>query len=165
MLCSVTIIVAAAQSLQKQKTAAVCGLATSATHVLSKYVRKPSKIKSHEKFEYEQWNCLLQWTRTYQNESQFLDLNSNISFFFRWFRSRHAANNLTFYIDSFRKENQNFSAMKVSFNPLILWVTFAWCASKLLQWSQNSNKTVWQTGWNLFLDNFGKHKQALKIWC
>lgn len=45
--------------------------------------------------------------------------------------------------------------MKFKFNPLYLWIAVAWCASKVLQLLTRSPETIWETGWNRFLDAFG----------
>lgn len=50
----------------------------------------------------------------------------------------------------------NKKNMKTSFNPIFLWLSVMWCASKLAQWYVQGDRTVWEAGWNWFLDVVGR---------
>lgn len=53
--------------------------------------------------------------------------------------------------------------MKLKFNPLYLWIASAWCASKVFQLAMQSKETIWETGWNRFLDVFGNFSFNLRV--
>lgn len=55
-------------------------------------------------------------------------------------------------IESRTKFNRLLRKTKIVDNPLVIWVSLAWCASKVWQWKVQSDATVWERGWNWFLD-------------
>jgi hypothetical protein len=70
---------------------------------------------------------------------------------------------MNFYADIFKKVNQRVRDIKLSVNPLFIWITCLWCASKVLQWSLRSNQTIWEISWNWFLDKYGNNYRTLFV--
>jgi hypothetical protein len=63
---------------------------------------------------------------------------------------------IEFTIESYQKAFRRFRDVRSSYNPLFSWIILIWIVTKVIQWCMQIEKTVWETGWNWFLDFYGK---------
>lgn len=57
--------------------------------------------------------------------------------------------------ESYKKVIAAVGDIKTTFNPFFIYYTMTWFTSKVLQWQMKCEKTIWEIGWNWFLDIFG----------
>ena len=50
-------------------------------------------------------------------------------------------------VDIFKKVNQRVRDIKISFNPLFIWIILSWLLSKAIQLILRSDKTIWESFW------------------